>query len=403
MGKLKREKNSNILEIAEDISHIKDIDSLLDRILLEVRHFTNADAGSIYLVKENRLAFEYVQNDTLMKDSSSGNKYLYVKREMEINTLSIAGYVTLKREPLIIDDVYNISSRLPYSFNRSFDELSSYRTQSVLTVPLKTSRDKVVGVMQIINKQNIKKEIIPFSEEDELYVTLFANQAAVAIERAIMTREMVLRMVKIAQLRDPKETGNHVNRVGAYSIEIYKRWAMYHGVSGEEVQRVKDILRIAAMLHDVGKVAISDQILRKGSRLSEDEYDHMKRHTIYGARLFSASTSDWDDMAASIALNHHEKWDGTGYPGRIDDISDNNIVFGPGKRGEEIPLVGRIVAMADVYDALISQRGYKSSWPEERVLEYMGKEKGRHFDPDVVEAFFSIYDVIKAVLGKFSD
>ena len=401
----KKIKNNNIIDILkinENITHIKDIDSLLDRVLTEARSITNADAGSIYLLKGKKLSFEYVQNDTLMKHDLSRNRYLYSKQEIPVNKNSISGYVAQKRESLIIDDVYRIKGDVPYSFNRSFDESSSYHTQSVLTVPLISSRDKVTGILQIINAKDKKNEVIPFSNDDEVLVSLFANQAANAIERAIMTREIILRMIKMAELRDPQETGAHVNRVGAYSIEIYQRWAIKRGIPEKEINKVKDILRIAAMLHDVGKVAISDTILKKNARLSKQEYDAMKWHTIYGARLFKDSNSDWDDMAAEIALNHHEKWNGEGYPGNVTNIFSDKIPSGSGKKGEKIPLTARIVSLADVYDALVSRRSYKKRWPEERVLELVESEKGKHFDPEIVDSFLEIHDVIKAVRKKYS-
>jgi response regulator RpfG family c-di-GMP phosphodiesterase len=396
-------------EINEKISHIKDVDSLLDHVLFEAREITHADAGSIYLTVGNKLIFAYVQNDTLMKKDSSSNKYLYTKQELEISNKSISGYVALNKEPLVIDDVYNLSEDVPYTFNRSFDESATYHTQSMLTVPLMTSREKITGVMQIINAMNKQGEVVPFSKEDEILVSQLAGQAAGAIERALLTRAIIERMTDIAGMRDPKETGAHVNRVGSYSIEIYQRWATTRNIPDKEIKKVKDVLRMAAMLHDVGKVAIEDAILKKNARLNEQEYNRMKLHTLYGARLFKKSNSDWDDMAAEIALNHHEKWDGTGYPGHIEDIFSDDVVTccdeilsRPGKKGEEIPLSARIVALADVYDALMSRRAYKESWEEKDVLDYIETEKGKHFDPELVDAFKDIYDVIKAIRQRYT-
>jgi HD-GYP domain-containing protein (c-di-GMP phosphodiesterase class II) len=162
-------------------------------------------------------------------------------------------------------------------------------------------------------------------------------------------------------------------------------------------------LRIAAMLHDVGKVAISDLVLKKNGPLSQEEFAQMKGHVILGARLFTDSTSDWDDMAAEIALNHHEKWDGTGYPGKVADIFADDWSSGPGKKEIEIPLTARIVALADVYDALTSERIYKDEWPEEKVLQHIRDQKGKHFDPELVDIFFSIYDVLRAIKDKYSE
>jgi len=397
--KIHKKKIGDILSITEDINHIRDIDSLLDRVLYEARKFTNADAGSIYLVRNDFLSFDYVQNDTLMKIDQSGNRFLYSKNTIHIDENSIAGYVAKTKIPLVIKDVYKLNNEVPYTFNKSFDEKSSYRTKSILTVPLITSRGNIIGIMQIINPKK-KTKIIKFSNNDKQLVTYFASQAAVAIERAIMTRETILRMIKMAEMRDPKETGSHVNRVGAYSIEIYNSWALKKKHSLDEIKKKKDILRIAAMLHDVGKIGVSDSVLKKNGKLTDDEFREIKMHTIYGMELFSKKSSESDELAAEIALNHHEKWDGTGYPG-IFKKTEDGYIFGRGKKGEEIPILARIVALADVYDALFSQRSYKKSWSKEEVFDYIKAEKNKHFDPEVVNAFFSIYKVIEAIREKY--
>ena len=218
-----------------------------------------------------------------------------------------------------------------------------------------------------------------------------------------MTREMIIKMVKLSGLRDPHETGEHVNRVGAYAIEIYDKWASTHGVPEDEIKKTKDNLRIAAMLHDVGKVAIPDSILKKPAKLTPEEYNQMKFHTIYGARLFQPITSKWDTLASEVALNHHERWDGKGYPGNLNNILNEDVKLKKGKKDGETPVFGRIVGLADVYDALISKRVYKDAWPEEKVVEYIKEESGHQFDPEVVDAFIEIYDVIKAIREKYSD
>lgn len=398
-----RKRLDRLLKIAEELNHIKDIDALLDKILYETRQFTNADAGSIYLREGARLQFSYVQNDTLSARDASANKHLYSTQSIEINERSISGYVAQTGQSLLINDVYKLGDDVPYRFNRSFDEKSNYRTKSILTVPLATSRQTNIGVMQIINSRNVKGVIKAFSKNDLMYVNFFANNASMAIERAKMTREIIMRMIRMAELRDPKETGNHVNRVSAYAIEIYEKWAQNKGIEWDVIKKVKDTLRISAMLHDVGKVAISDTILKKPGKLTEEEYEVMKLHTISGARLFDEASSDWDACAAEVALTHHERWDGKGYPGHIEDITSDNPVCGKGLAGEEIPISGRIVALADVYDALISKRVYKSAWDEQEVLDYLKQQSGTQFDPDVVDAFFSIYDVIRAIRDKYAE
>ncbi len=399
---LKKDKVNSILSITEALNQIKDIDSLLERVLLEARRFSRADAGSIYLLENRKLRINFVQNETLAK-KESGKKFLYQNHTLEINDKSMAGHVALTLKPLNIADAYFLPENVPYEFNRSFDELAAYVTRSVLTVPLTANNGKLIGIMQIINAMDDENNLVCFSKEDEQVISFFANHATGCIEKAKMTREIILRMIKIAELHDPEETAAHVNRVGAYAIEIYSSWATKNKVSEIEINRVRDVLRIAAMLHDVGKVAVSDLVLKKSGPLDENEFCHMKNHVVMGARLFMDSTSDWDDMAAEIALNHHEKWDGTGYPGKINDMQAKDWQPGPGKKGQEIPLMARIVALADVYDALTSERAYKECWPEEKVLRHIQSQKGKHFDPELVDIFCSIYDVIRAIKSKYNE
>lgn len=390
-----------ILDINENISRIRDLDTLLNHILLEARRIAGADAGSIYLVDGPSLAIEYVQNDTLRNRQSRKSRFEYFKQILAIDTRSIAGYVALTRKALRIDDAYDLPSRLPFSFNKSFDEASGYRTRSILTVPLVSGGSSVIGILQIINAQDDRGLIIPFSRDDQLIISLFANQASAAIERARMTRELILRMIQMAELRDPEETGQHVKRVGAYSVELFHRWAERHQVPESETTHKLDILRIAAMLHDIGKLAISDSILKKKKSLNDEEFDRMKWHTVLGAQLFLKGSSDWDQMAAEIALNHHEHWDGSGYPGFIADYTANPLYFGEGKRGDMIPLAARIVSLADVYDALTSPRSYKKSWPEDEVIQYICSQRGKQFDPELTDIFMEIHPVFLSIRLKY--
>jgi HD-GYP domain-containing protein (c-di-GMP phosphodiesterase class II) len=164
---------------------------------------------------------------------------------------------------------------------------------------------------------------------------------------------------------------------------------------------------MAAMLHDVGKVAISDLILKKPGPLTKEEFEIMKSHTYLGTRLFRDMRSDFEEAAATVTLNHHERWDGTGYPGHLDPFSEetllNSGVHPLPKKGEEIPLYGRIVAVADVYDALCSRRSYKEPWDEGRIVDEMGRLSGSHFDPEVIVAFFSCVDVLKLIAHRYPD
>ena len=161
-----KEKIDLITQISLDINEVKDIDILLERILTKVRKFFNADAGSIYLRQEDELKFSYTQNDTLEKRLLLGEKLIYNTFSMPINKDSIAGYVAEKCKVLNIPDVYQMNSTQPYAWDSEFDELSDYKTRSMLTVPMTDQRGDLLGVMQIINAQDDQGNIIPFATSD---------------------------------------------------------------------------------------------------------------------------------------------------------------------------------------------------------------------------------------------
>ena len=405
-----KQKLTEIINLGLEVTQVRDIDLLLENILTKARRFVNADAGSIYIKEDNRLKFRYTQNDTLQKRLPPGKKLIYSTFSIPINNRSIAGYVASTGEMLNMSDAYELPEGIPYYFDKSYDRISKYRTQSMLTFPLKNNRGEIIGVLQLINAKDKMNNIIGFSKEDEPLVMHIANNAAIAIERAQMTRTIILRMIKMAELRDPKETGAHVNRVASYAVEIYDAWATQRIIPQDQIEKNKDVLRMAAILHDVGKVAISDTILRKPGKLDTDEYEIIKQHTYLGARLFTDARSDFDEAAFIVALNHHERWDSNGYPGHI-NYSTGKPIPGyetlngkaSGKKGEEIPPFGRVVAIADVYDALSSQRVYKEAWDEAKILETFEKEKGKQFDPEMIDVFFSILDVIRSISERYPE
>ncbi|QTA78095.1 Putative phosphohydrolase, GAF and HD domains-containing [Desulfonema limicola] len=405
-----REKIETLTRLGIDLNLIQDLDMLMERILTEVRRFVNADAGSIYIREGDKLNFTYTQNDTLQQRLNPGEKLIYSTFSIPVDEKSIAGYVALTGQPLNLKDVYHISPEKPYGFSSRFDNASQYRTGSMLTIPLKNVNGHVIGILQAINSQDESKNVVPFPHEDEKMVMLFASIAVVALERAQMTRAIILRMIKMAEMRDPKETGAHVNRVGGYAIELYEKWAYKYNFPKHLIDKNRDILRMAAMLHDVGKVGISDVILKKPGRFTNEEYEIMKKHSIMGAQLFQDRQSSLDEISGIIALNHHERWDGKGYPGHVDTVTgsplpgyekpDGNAI---GKKGEEIPIFGRIVALADVFDALSSVRVYKEAWDEARVLSTIEEEAGHQFDPELVEIFFSSLDIIRSIQDRYSE
>lgn len=404
------DKFRRIIELGFEISQIRDIDLLLEKILKEARVFTSCDAGSIYVREGNNLKFSYAQNDTLQSQLPIGRKLPYSTFTTSIDNRSIAGYVATNGSTLNITNVYELADDVPFTFNRSYDDLTGYRTCSMLTIPLRNFRCEVIGVLQLINALDNRGNVIPFVNGDEELIGYFSNNAAVAIERAKMTREIIIRMNKMAELRDPKETGPHVNRVAAYSVALYEAWAIKKGIAQAEIDRKRDVLRMSAMLHDVGKVAISDAILKKPGGFTLEEYQIMKQHTLYGANLFADIYSDFDESAALVAISHHERWDGGGYPGHIDPKTqkpipgyENESGSARGKRGEEIPLFGRIVALTDVYDALSRARCYKEAWSKGDVLNNIRSESGKQFDPELVEVFLDCIDTFRQIEKLYPD
>ena len=403
------QKLEEIIRLGGELNSIHDVDILLERILKEAIKCVDADAGTIYERKGDFLAFSYAENETKRKKLPPGDKLIYTGFEVPINKSSISGYVAATGEILNIEDAYQIPAEADYSFDRNFDKRAEYRTQSMLTVPLVSETKAVMGALQIINRKDPDGNIIGFNAEDELFVHHFAATASMVLQRTLMTRALVLRMNEMARLRDPKETGAHVNRVAAYSVEIYERWALAKGIPAQKIDEDRDVLRMAAMLHDVGKVGISDTILKKPARFTEEEFNIMKTHTNIGGQLFEERHSRFDEVAAIVAFSHHENWNGIGgYPGHVDmntgEVMKTNSQGKPlPLKGEEIHIFGRIVAIADVYDALSCKRVYKEAWKEQDVLDEIEKERGKKFDPEIVDAFFRSYHMIKSIYTKYPD
>jgi HD-GYP domain-containing protein (c-di-GMP phosphodiesterase class II) len=402
----KEEKFNELIRFGIELNEVRDVDILLERILYRARRFLHADAGSIMIRERDNLSFVHSQNDTLQSKLPEGEKLAYQLFRIRISRSSIAGYVALTGRILNIEDAYDIPQSVPYRFNHAYDDLTNYRTVSVLAVPLATMKNEIIGVMELINAKDEEGNIVPFNRDDDRYILNFANNASMILQRALMTRALILRMISMAELRDPMETAPHVNRVGAYSIELYERWARKRKINKNEIEKNKDILRLAAMLHDVGKVAISDLILKKPAKITRQEYEIMKQHTILGAMLFKMKQSDIDEMSAIVALNHHENWDGTGYPGHVNPetglptrVDENNNPVP--KKGEEIPIFGRIVALADVFDALSTKRVYKEAWAREDVITEIKRLRGKKFDPELVDIFIESLPAFEAIQAEY--
>jgi GAF domain-containing protein len=260
MSKVDVEKS--ILQTIDNLQQLKDINSILDTVLLEARRIANADAGTIFLATQSGLTFNYVQTNSLsVKNDIVASHYRYYA--IPIDKTSIVGYCAYTGQHVTISDAYNLPEDVPFSFNSFFDRKTGYRTRSVFALPLLTLGNNLVGVMELINASDDQGNPTDFSSETKKYVSRFASYAAAAIERAKWNQELILRMIRMAELRDPGETAAHVQRVSAISAEIYTQWAKNKKIDSFEAHQFCDLLRPAAMLHDVGKIGIPDEILKK--------------------------------------------------------------------------------------------------------------------------------------------
>ncbi len=326
------------------------LDSLLTIIAEEVRNILTADRCSVFLV-----------------DPYKGELWTKIALGMEEKILriplgqGIAGFVAKTGSAVNIRDAYRDTR-----FAQDLDRITGYQTRTVLAVPLRGRDGKALGVFEVLNKGKGA-----FTEEDEGLLRILATMAASFIENATLYEDLrrshletIYRMALVAEYRDQEDTGRHLRRMSRFS------GILAQGV-GLTFTEAEDI-RYAAPLHDIGKVAIPDAILRKPAKLTPEEFEEMKKHTVYGAKMLANAESRLLRLASKIAVGHHECWDGSGYPN--------------GLQGEHIPLEARIVTVADVFDALSSKRVYKGEWTVEDALQYIEERSGKLFDPKVVAA-----------------
>ncbi|MFN2146540.1 MAG: HD-GYP domain-containing protein, partial [Anaerolineales bacterium] len=280
----------------------------------------------------------------------------------------LSGRVAESGEVLVIEDYAAWSGRM-----RSLDPANFRR---VMGVPLKV-HGRVIGVINMIDRTQVGG----FSEEEIRLVSLFADQAALAIENGRLYQGLQQSNLELSiayeatiegwsralDLRD-RETEGHTLRV----TDLTMRMAKKMGVDREEMVHI----RRGALLHDIGKMGVPDRILLKPDVLTDDEWEIMRKHPTFAYEMLSVV--DFLRPSLDIPYCHHEKWDGTGYPRKLKE--------------EEIPLVARIFAVADVWDALTSDRPYRPAWSRDRALNYIRDQSGKHFDPAVVEIFLDLIE-----------
>ena len=387
---------------------------LLAKVLGKIRALTRAEAGTIFILHhrgERRwLAPACTQNDVIRVRKAD-----FI---VPVWPGTISGHVAHSGAVVRIPDVYSLQAGLPYQFNPAFEH-PRYRTRSMLCFPLKNYGDRMIGVVQLINcRPDPARPPIPFAREHENLVLPVAKVLGSSIERRAMLDEIrekngrlrehnrVLRqqqariaalqaeteeafrdsvklLARAAEIHD-EDTGNHIIRVNEYSYFIAQSLGMPSAWCDE--------IRYSAQLHDVGKMSVDAAVLKKRGPLDPTERAEMNRHTEYGHQILKASPRL--RMGAQIALSHHEKWDGTGYP--------------QGLAGDAIPLSARIVQVADVYDALRAARPYKPAFSHEKTVEILTRGDARltpheHFDPAILALFARHHERFAAIWDHLHD
>ena len=282
----------------------------------------------------------------------------------------IVGYVAINKLPLIVNDVSKDER-----FYAEVDRKTGFKTRNLIAYPLIVQK-KIIGVIEAINKKDGL-----FTNKDLEIISLISSSAAVALQNAFLYRELeelfkgtITSLANSVEAKDPYTSG-HVNRVTKFSLEIGKRI----GLKGEDLRACE----LAAILHDIGKIAIPDSILKKPDKLTDEEYEIMKTHVYHGARILNPIPGMKNVIPA--VLHHHERWDGKGYP--------------MGLKGEEIPLIARIITITDSFDAMNSDRPYRKRLPPEVIEKELKEKAGFQFDPRLIDVFLEIEEV-KELLNK---
>lgn len=360
----------SLLEAFKQLNSNIELRDVFHNILLQTVHVVKAEAATLWVV--NKATEEVVASAAYGPASSVILNVTMQKGE------GIVGKVILSGQAELIEDV----TKEP-SWAQRVDDASQFVTKSMITVPLKVN-DLVLGAVQLLNKQGVSF----FNAEDiDLALTL-ANQSALALHNSQMYEEiqqmfvsMIRTLAKSLDARDPYTAG-HSERVAKYSVWIARRLQL------EEEQC--DQLFKAALLHDIGKIGIPDHILLKHGRLTDEEFDTIKQHTVIGAEILS-NMEPQDSMVYAIqtARSHHEKMNGTGYPDRL--------------QGEEIPLFARIVGVADAFDAMTTVRPYSKGLPYEDAAKELIRCKETIFDAAVVDAFTGLLEEINYQIENYED
>ena len=346
----------------------------LGRLLGRARQVTGAEGAAVYSLSFGMLVLCSAQNSRIDPDRVSGEAFV---RLLPLSDISPAGMAVIDEQIVNIPDVHADPRAERCRLHRQFDSATGYHTVSLLTVPLICPDGQCTGALELTNRADSYGQVQAFDRMDLAALETVLVTLAMALQTAAVRDDLkqanvetIVRLSLAAEFREDPAAANHVRRMSHVAGLI--------GAALGLPSRQIDLIRFAAPMHDLGKIGIPDAILYKPGRLTDDEREVIQTHSTIGARILNDPHSDLMMTAHEIALTHHERWDGGGYP--------------QGLAGTEIPLVGRIAGLADVFDALISPRCYKDPFPVEKVLDIIRAERGKHFDPAVVDAFFTILD-----------
>ena len=349
-----------------EVSSLRDYDDTMFALANMGRSLTSADRCSIWLVSDD-------QKSIWTKVAHGMNAI-----ELPIDS-GIVGSAIVSGEKIIIDNVYK-----DRRFNSNIDTQTGYLTKSMMVIPMFDKSNKIIGALQVINKKN---EEGTFDTRDLERLSLASIYAAETLVSAKLSKdieetekEVILTMGSIGESRS-EETGNHVKRVAEYS----KILALAYGMSAEDAE----LLKQASPMHDIGKIAIPDSILNKPGSFTPNERKIMDTHASLGYDMTKKSDKPLFKAASVVAHEHHEKWDGSGYP--------------RGLSGEDIHIFGRITAIADVFDALGSDRVYKMAWNDGKIFDFFKEQRGQHFDPTLVDLFFDNLNEILNIRDALKD
>lgn len=386
LGSVARDTDFELLSSLVDtglmMSEIQDFESGLSYAMSSALKMTNCEGVTIYETEPGAL-HGLCSRNTVLEQRMVNNPFDSFR--IPLSTSTIAGYVASSNQGLNIPDVYDLPVDAPFTFSPHFDAMVGYQSKSMLVMPMCDTRGQVLGVMQLINRRE-ESGVVPFPERFEPYILALASQVGLVLRNLRYSSELqrsrvetVKKFIRASEFHDA-DTGMHVERMSRFSALLYRK--LGHSELDCEV------MRLGSMLHDVGKICIPDRVLKKPGKLDAEEWEVMKTHTNLGYEMLIDSESPFLQVGACVALNHHERWDGTGYP--------------RGLGGKDIPIEGRIVAIADVFDALCSKRCYKPQWPLEEVLQTIRESAGSHFDPELVDVFLESIDEVLDIQRKYS-